>query len=76
MIWYWAGAICAYVFSVLSILLIVAVSGFGKGHTADEDAQQRLRDFASFCFTGFFLIINLLNLLWTTLVLIAGQSGM
>ena len=63
LVWYWIGATLSYAFSISAVIIIVIRDKSGKMNTLNSYLM-----FLS-------ILLATTNFLWTTFIIIAGQSG-
>lgn len=69
MFWYWVGAVLSYLFSVAAILFIII-------DIATKRNLGKIEHVIDGLVMGGGILVTILNILWTTFVIIAWQSGM
>lgn len=69
MFWYWVGAVLSYLFSAAAILFIII-------DIATKRNLGKIERVIDGLVMGGGILVTILNILWTTFVIIAWQSGM
>ncbi|MFD3450157.1 DUF3902 family protein [Microbacteriaceae bacterium 4G12] len=62
--WYWIGAILSYVFATISLFILLLIYLKTKNYTPMQQIIIPLN-----------IVFILVTILWTTFIIIAGQSG-